>query len=490
MRCFSTTLIALFVCGGTLLGVEWKAFITSTEDSGSVIPIGTSSYEQGSSVVVEDTPRAIAITPDAKTALVANYGSDTISVVDIATGETSSVDLPIGTLPENIAITPDGKKAVVVGGSNPYYYYRALVLNLATTPISIETEPFPLLFGASLAITTDGKWALIGGVDQLEGSISILDLTTTPASFKTNFISGFFEGGIAVTPDGSRAIAVTQELNTATMIDLTAQPSPYQIHTVAVGPSPIDVAITSDGERALVLFTGQRDVPAAGISVLNLTTAPMSVQTLNVFLPEDFIPSAIAITPDGTKAVITRSRSPAAGLFGIPATPPSSSDVLFYDLTTDPISLMSTPIFTIEAATDVAITPDQAPTARFTCTKHGRKATFDASDSTSPVGSIRQYHWKFGDHHKKTTTAPVVKHKYEEGFCGKSVGVKLTVTNTAGTSTKVLFTGRTVSNNGGPSAVCKHHVKFSSRFMEKDPLVTCTRGGVAARPLAHLSLAQ
>lgn len=318
-----------------------------------------------------------------------------------------------------------------------------------------------------------------GGVSQSNSSISILDLTTTPASFKTNFIPGLFEGGIAVTPEGSRAIAVTQDLNTATMIDLAAQPNPIQIHTVTVGSGPVDVAVTPDGRRALVLFKGLGDM-SAGISVLNLTTVPMSVQTLNVPLPDSFIPGAIAITPDGKKAVITGNLPAPAGLFGIPAEP-SYSDILFYDLTTDPISLISTPTVTVENPTDVAITPDQAPTARFTHTKHGRKVTFDASGSTSPIGGIRHYHWRFGDHHKETTTSPVVEHEYGEEFCSKSVHVRLIVTNTAGTSTKVTFTGKTVSNNGGPSAVRKHRFRLCSR--EKDPLVTCVGTGLAAKPL-------
>ena len=474
MRCFSTLLAALSVFGGVLLGTEWKALVTSASDeAGAVIPIGTSSYEQGSPISVEEAPAAIAITPDGRTALVANHDSDTISVIDIAAGSTSTIDLPSETYPENIAITPDGKKAVVVGRPAAYSYC-ALVLDLTTN--QIETNPFSLLFGTSLAITPDGKWALVGASDSL-GSISILDLTTTPASFKANIIPGLFEGEVAVTPDGSRAIALTSGLNTATMIDLTAQPDPVQVHTVTVGPNPIEIAITPDGKRALVLFAGSTDIDG-GISVLDLTTTPMSVQTLSVPFSgyESYAPTDIAITPDGKKAVATIQL-----LVGEPA----YSYVLFYDLTTDPISRISTSEVAIEAATSVAITPDQAPTAHFTSTKHGKKVVFDASGSTSPIGSIERYRWKFGDHHKKTTASPVVTHKYGEEFCGKDLHVQLKVTNTAGTSTKVTFTGKTVSNNGGLSAVCKHHLKLSSRCRAKDPLVTCARNGFKVRPVGQ-----
>jgi DNA-binding beta-propeller fold protein YncE len=248
------------------------------------------------------------------------------------------------------------------------------------------------------------------------------------------------------------------------MIDLTAKPNPLQIHTVNVGAFPLDVAITPDGKRALVIYAGTGNIPTGGITVLNLTTTPMSVQTLNVPIRQGFVPNSIAITPDGKKAVITRFTGLFSGQGGQNAAPSAAqqSDVVFFDLTTDPISMISTPVFDIDTPTDIAITPDQAPTARFTFTVEGSKVTFYASSSTSPIGSIASYKWDFGDGHKLTTTNPVVTHKYHDLPKAKShkdydkpIMVTLTVTNTAGTSTDVTFTGRTVSNNGGPSAVCR-----------------------------------
>jgi hypothetical protein len=146
----------------------------------------------------------------------------------------------------------------------------------------------------------------------------------------------------------------------------------------------------------------------------------------------------------------------------------SLNNVIFLDLTTSPISILQTPLFEIDEPTDVAITPDQAPTARFTATftKHKgdgwQKVEFDASDSTSPVGDIAKYEWKFGDGHKVVTTSPRVWHTYHHLHDGERVHVKLTVTNTAGTSRSVVFTGRTVSNNGGSSATLVKSLVFRS----------------------------
>jgi YVTN family beta-propeller protein len=53
-------------------------------------------------------PDAIAITPDGKTAYVANGNSGTVTPIDIATG-TAGRPIRVGVAPVFIAITPDGR---------------------------------------------------------------------------------------------------------------------------------------------------------------------------------------------------------------------------------------------------------------------------------------------------------------------------------------------------------------------------------------------
>ena len=76
--------------------------------------------------------------------------------------------------------------------------------------------------------------------------------------------------------------------------------------------------------------------------------------------------------------------------------------------------------------------------------------------STTPVGTIAAWAWDFGD--SNTSTAQNPTHVYA---AGGTYTVTLTVTNSAGTSTTQTFTGQTVSNNGGPSAMASQPVTVS-----------------------------
>jgi YVTN family beta-propeller protein len=54
----------------------------------------------------------VAITPDGKTAFVANQGG-TVSTIDVKTRTKHPADVPVGTYPAGVAVAPDGKTAFV-----------------------------------------------------------------------------------------------------------------------------------------------------------------------------------------------------------------------------------------------------------------------------------------------------------------------------------------------------------------------------------------
>ena len=63
-----------------------------------------------------DGPQGIAITPDGKTAYVANYRAGTVTPIQIATNKALPA-ITVGNAPQTIAITPDGKTVYVVNNN-------------------------------------------------------------------------------------------------------------------------------------------------------------------------------------------------------------------------------------------------------------------------------------------------------------------------------------------------------------------------------------
>ncbi|MGH3430024.1 MAG: PKD domain-containing protein, partial [Mycobacteriales bacterium] len=105
----------------------------------------------------------------------------------------------------------------------------------------------------------------------------------------------------------------------------------------------------------------------------------------------------------------------------------------------------------------IAITPDQPPVAAFSSSAaiHGHASTFNASSSYPQTSPIARYAWTWGDGATTTTTNPTTTHTYAKAG---TYTVTLTVTDIAGTSTTCIFTGQTVSNNGGPIARISHSI--------------------------------
>ena len=148
----------------------------------------------------------------------------------------------------------------------------------------------------------------------------------------------------------------------------------------------------------------------------------------------------IAITPDGKTAYVCSSGD---GLNNI---------VTLIDVATNTKNPKAISLGRGNVQT-VAITPDPAPIAFFTAMVglSGDTTFFDASSSVTPVGSIVNYAWDFGD---GTPILNIDSNQTSHIYAKGTYDVTLTVTNSAGTSTSTtqVFTGHNLSRNGGPSA--------------------------------------
>lgn len=104
-------------------------------DSSFVYRINTTTFKIDQVIPVGSVPKFLAVSPDDKTLLVANYCSQDVSVVDTATGKETQ-RIIVGLHPRGIAVTSDSTRAFisVMGAS------RVVILDLKTmTTTKIDT---------------------------------------------------------------------------------------------------------------------------------------------------------------------------------------------------------------------------------------------------------------------------------------------------------------------------------------------------------------
>lgn len=380
----------------------------------------------------------------------------------------------------HVSIEPNAKIAYVADGQTGGKIYPInLITNTVGMPITLSETA--IIF--SMGITPDGKRLLVGTTVPSLVSIDLQTLVQTEITAGITSIPV----DLAITPDGKKVYVVDSDTDSVIIIDLTTNTvdpdSPIQL---TENSTIYKIGITPNGKTALVV-----EVVSASVAVIDLTTNTL-VSEIPMALPATSFPVPIAITPDGKQAWVgvfdvfdpdyivpfeingfTLTEKPfislapdGDSLFDLAFTPDGESAYVTMNDTNNIMQISgvktNTPVITFDQflpqnsrAYNLLITPDQAPTASFIHSVPHKLhppilIRFDASASSSPIGDIVSYQWDFGDGSPTvTTTNPKISHTYTKGGVYTAT---LTVTNTAGTSTKQTFTGRVVSNNGSSKA--------------------------------------
>jgi len=128
------------------------------------------------SVKVGEKPRSCSVTPDGKTAFVANSNSGNVSVIDLSQMSVLGT-IQVGAAPVDTALTPDGQKLLVANQSND----SVSVIDVSTRTV-IKVLELP---GAPtrLVVTRDGKSAYVTNRDK--HTVSTIDLATLEVVYTT-----------------------------------------------------------------------------------------------------------------------------------------------------------------------------------------------------------------------------------------------------------------------------------------------------------------
>ena len=385
----------------------WTAYVANY-GSNTVTPIDTATGTTGAPIAVGSGPSSIAITPNGKTAYVVNGNADTVTPINTVTN-TPGAPIPVGSTPEGIAIAPNGKTAYVTNTFSNTLTPINIPTNTTQPSIPAGSEP------TGIAITPNGETAYV--VDLGTSNVMPVDLATGVSG--TAITVGTDPQNLAISPDGVTVYVVNVLSNNVTPIDVATNTAGTPI---AVRSHAADIAITPSGATAYVTAVGPDNVTPINLAT-NTPGTPIAVAGGA---------DGITMAPDGKTAYVAS--------FGSAVTPIDTAT-----------NTTGTPITAGSETAGIVVAPDQAPAASFISSGSalGLATNFDASASTVAYGTIASYAWSFGDGYTTTTTTPVTTHTYA------AVGTytaTVTETSSGGTSTTTTFTGQTVSNNGVPSA--------------------------------------
>src|SRR6516225_3975166 len=188
-----------------------------------VIDLTASPPVQIATVEAGKQPSGMAINRAGTIALVANRADDTVSVlsidgknvkpagtVSVATQPTAAVAAP----PAAVAITPDGKRALVVkSGAN-----RVGLLDIDGQKVSnaqVDGKNYDMATGLNplnVQITPDGKLAIVnnigGGQDGQVDTVAVIDMEANPPRVIDQVVVGDGPEGLAMSPAGGYAASL------------------------------------------------------------------------------------------------------------------------------------------------------------------------------------------------------------------------------------------------------------------------------------------
>jgi|HubBroStandDraft_1064217.scaffolds.fasta_scaffold00007_45 YVTN family beta-propeller protein len=265
------------------------AYLTNfTANTISVVDMTTGDIT--ATINVGASPEGIAVTPDGTKILFTTRnetGAESpvgfVNVLDRASNTVSSV-IDVGVGPTSIAITPDGTKAYVAldnGNSTPNLWVLDVATGAVLDMIDVGTFPFQVV------ITPDGTQAYVTNIETAVVTVVAIGTDAVPTTIPV----GNLPEGIAITPDGTAAYAVNLMDDTVSVIDTASN---RVTNTIPVGKSPFLDAVSPNGLQLYVANSGDGTV-----SVIDIATG-----TVTTTIPVGKAPGSVGFSPDGTVAYV------------------------------------------------------------------------------------------------------------------------------------------------------------------------------------------
>lgn len=351
-------------------------------------------------------PEGIALSPDDRNVYVADYYGHAIFIYNIASNGSikahSPASIPEGIYPDGVAVSPNGKNVYLAeSGSNDIRQFSRSA-NGSLTPKTPATVPAPQA------------------------------------------------GWIALTPDGRHLYVANYNDNTIGVYNVAANGTLTQ----QSGPSPstgnciYEMAVSPRGRNLYAADNCDGNVYQYRINATGSLT-PLSPSTESGGTSLD----GIWLSPSGKHAYVANE-----GTYH--GTYNTGFNIAQFNVgSTGRLSPMSPrTVVSDDYPAGMAITPDRSPVAAFTSSGGTLTKHFSATSSTDPDGTIALYRWSYGDGATRASASPKASHIYKHAG---TYTVSLTVTDNAGCSTAMVWTGQMAYCGGNGGATVHHKVKVT-----------------------------
>lgn len=219
----------------------------------------------------------------------------------------NTASIPVGSLPEGVAVTPDNRRVFVANGND------GTVSMINISPRKVLATTAAVISGASttsgIAISPDGRRVYTSYYEAGSGHRGLAELHGTTGTVLRNITlvgsnptqgPGNNPGGVAVSPDGSFVMVASNE-NGGSFYGVDVASGQVMFFTISVSPGsiPTGAAISPDGLTAYLLFGGANVIKVLDLSSKSVTA---TVSLLSA-------PTSLAISPDGKRAYVTSSNA-------------------------------------------------------------------------------------------------------------------------------------------------------------------------------------
>lgn len=305
----SVTFLIVLIAGA---GHAFAAtLVVANKAEATVSLVDIASGEIRATLPVGEGPHEVAVSPDGRLALVGNYGvrnapGSSLTLIDIPGAKVvRTIDLGEYRRPHGIVWLADGRSAVVTAETNKALLVVDTTSGTVTAAVDTDQEVSHMV-----AVTPAGDRAFVANIRS--GSVTVVDLTTNTRL--ANIPTGEGAEGVAVTPDGATVWVTNRAADTVTVLDARS----LEVVATLESPSfPIRAAATADGRRVLVTNARSGDVSVFDVATrtlerrmsLQVEASQVEGRLFGDTFGTSSVPIGIVITPDDKLAFIAHSNA-------------------------------------------------------------------------------------------------------------------------------------------------------------------------------------